>query len=97
MLRKLLPVAGFHRPVPGARTRIGAAIDVETTGLDYGSDLIVAHIARFDRPFVGALAVRRPIKAKARRAIAPDAAVLGGSHEKIADCSFLGARKSAVE
>ncbi|GAB7550529.1 3'-5' exonuclease [Novosphingobium sp. 11B] len=41
VLRKLRPVAGFHRPVPGARNRIGVAIDVETTGLDYESDRII--------------------------------------------------------
>ncbi len=41
VLRKLRPVAAFHQADPGQGSRIGVAIDVETTGLDREVDRII--------------------------------------------------------
>lgn len=41
VLRKLRPIARFHAPRPGSESRIGVAIDVETTGLDHEGDRII--------------------------------------------------------
>lgn len=41
VLRKLRPIARFHAPRPGSESRIGVAIDVETTGLDHEADRII--------------------------------------------------------
>ncbi|WP_232494873.1 3'-5' exonuclease [Novosphingobium kaempferiae] len=41
VLRKLRPVAAFHEADPGTGSRIGVAIDVETTGLDREVDRII--------------------------------------------------------
>lgn len=39
--RRLAPVTHFHEPDPQASSRIGVAIDVETTGLDRETDRII--------------------------------------------------------
>lgn len=41
VLRRLRPVAAFHQADPNAGSRIGVAIDVETTGLDREADRII--------------------------------------------------------
>lgn len=41
VLRKLRAVSRFHAPQPGAPSRIGVAVDVETTGLDHETDSII--------------------------------------------------------
>ncbi|GAM04229.1 exonuclease [Novosphingobium sp. MBES04] len=41
VLRKLQTVRGFHAPRPGVETRVGVAVDVETTGLDHESEVII--------------------------------------------------------
>ncbi|TYC89685.1 3'-5' exonuclease [Novosphingobium sp. BW1] len=41
VLRKLQAVRGFHAARPGAETFVGVAVDVETTGLDHESDVII--------------------------------------------------------
>ncbi|TCM16437.1 DNA polymerase-3 subunit epsilon [Novosphingobium sp. PhB165] len=41
VLRRLQPVSRFHAPRPGGTSRIGVAIDVETTGLDHETDKII--------------------------------------------------------
>lgn len=41
VLRRLRPVAAFHQADPQAGSRIGVAIDVETTGLDRAADRII--------------------------------------------------------
>jgi len=39
--RRLVPVTHFHEAAPQACSRIGVAIDVETTGLDRETDRII--------------------------------------------------------
>lgn len=41
VLRKLNPVARFHSHRPNSSSRVGVAVDVETTGLDSDSDKII--------------------------------------------------------
>ncbi|MCJ2183484.1 3'-5' exonuclease [Novosphingobium sp. 1949] len=41
VLRKLHPVRGFHPARAGAASRVGVAVDVETTGLDAAGDVII--------------------------------------------------------
>ena len=41
ILRRLMPVGWFHPAQPEAETRIGVALDVETTGLDRDTDQII--------------------------------------------------------
>ncbi len=41
VLRRLRPVDAFHQGNPHAASRIGVAVDVETTGLDRDSDCII--------------------------------------------------------
>ncbi|WP_395337564.1 3'-5' exonuclease [Novosphingobium sp. BL-8H] len=41
VLRRLQPVERLHTPKPGGISRIGVAIDVETTGLDHDNDKII--------------------------------------------------------
>ena len=51
VLRRLRSVTGFHRPRPDVPTRIGVVVDVETTGLDRDSAVIIELAAqrfRFD-------------------------------------------------
>ncbi|PNP98827.1 3'-5' exonuclease [Sphingobium sp. SA916] len=39
--RRLMPVSAFHEAVPSVPSRIGVAIDVETTGLNHDADRII--------------------------------------------------------
>ena len=41
ILRKLRPVTHFHVALPGRKSSIGVAVDVETTGLDSDADKII--------------------------------------------------------
>jgi len=41
ILRRLQPVTRFHAPEPNSSSRIGVAVDVETTGLDHETDKII--------------------------------------------------------